>query len=142
MTGLLTACDALPLGRISVFVLVIQQDTNEAAMSVVNGHPQDDFDLSFKVFHELMKRSLKIILIIWKGWKAERPFHDRISFMLGSYNAGKRNIIKAQKIAQEKGLNPNLWASIEPALPGVTGRRSKETIGYVKKIHMIKGVLK
>ena len=80
--------------------------------------------------------------IIWKGWKAERSFKDRISFMLGSYNAGKRNIIKAQKIAQEKGFNPNLWASIEPALPGVTGRRSKETIGYVKKIHMIKGVLK
>ncbi len=80
--------------------------------------------------------------IIWKGWKAERPFKDRISFMLGSYNAGKRNIIKAQKIAQEKGFNPNLWVSIEPALPGVTGRRSKETIGYVKKIHMIKGVLK
>ncbi|MEE8431484.1 MAG: transglycosylase SLT domain-containing protein [Candidatus Desulfatibia sp.] len=80
--------------------------------------------------------------IIWKGWKAERSFKDRISFMLGSYNAGKRNIIKAQKIAQEKGLNPNLWASIVPALPGVTGRRSKETIGYVKKIHMIKGVLK
>lgn len=64
MTGLLTVCDALPLGRTSVFVLVIQQDTNEAAMSVVNGHFQDDFDLSFKVFHELMKKSLKIILIM------------------------------------------------------------------------------
>jgi len=80
--------------------------------------------------------------MIWKGWKAERPLQDRLSFMFGSYNAGKGNIIKAQKIAKKGGSNPNLWVSIEPALPKVTGSRSHETVGYVKKIHMIKGVLK
>jgi len=35
---------------------------------------------------------------IWKLWKAKRPFIDRIAFMFGSYNAGKGNILKAQKI--------------------------------------------
>ena len=80
--------------------------------------------------------------MIWKTWKAERPFQDRINFMLGSYNAGKGNILKAQKIAEKKGLNANLWGSIEPSLPEVTGRRSKETIGYVRKIDEIKGVLR
>lgn len=80
--------------------------------------------------------------VIWKAWKAERPFKDRINFMFGSYNAGKGNILKAQKIAEMKGLNPNLWKSIEPTLPRVTGRRSKETIDYVKKIDKIKGVLR
>jgi len=79
---------------------------------------------------------------IWNLWKARRPFRDRLHFMFGSYNAGKGNILKAQKIAEKRGLNPNLWSSIEPTLPAVTGKRSRETIGYVKKIDKIKEVLK
>ncbi len=80
--------------------------------------------------------------MIWNGWKAKRPFQDRINFMFGSYNAGKSNILKAQKIAKREGLNPNLWKSIEPSLPNVTGKRSKETIGYIRKINKIKEVLR
>lgn len=79
---------------------------------------------------------------IWNTWQAERPFQDRLNFMFGSYNAGKGNIIKAQKVAEQKGLNPNLWQSIEPSLPAITGKNSHETIGYVKKINQIKGVLR
>ena len=79
---------------------------------------------------------------LWKIWKAERPFQDRLDFMFGSYNAGRGNIIKAQKIAEKEGLNPNVWKSVEQTLPDVTGRRSKETIGYIEKINKIKGVLK
>ena len=67
---------------------------------------------------------------------------DRINFMFGSYNAGKGNIIKAQRIAKKEGLNSNLWKSIEPTLRRVTGRRSNETITYVKRINKIKGVLR
>ena len=80
--------------------------------------------------------------MIWKVWKAKRPFEDRINFMFGSYNAGKGNVLKAQEMAKRKGMDPNLWESIEPTLPDITGKRSRETIGYVKKIHKIKGVLK
>jgi len=79
---------------------------------------------------------------IWKIWKAERPFTDKLGFMFGSYNAGKGNIIKAQKIAEKTGMNPNHWSSIEKTLPEITGRHSKETIGYVNKINKVKGVLK
>ena len=79
---------------------------------------------------------------IWKLWKAKRPFQDKLAFMFGSYNAGKGNILKAQKIAEKKGTNPNLWSSIEKTLYLVTGRNSKETIGYVDKINKVKGVLK
>lgn len=78
---------------------------------------------------------------LWKLWKAERSFQDRLDFMLGSYNAGRGNILRAQKIAEKQGLNPNLWKSIEPVLSEITGKRSKETIDYIKKITMIKGVL-
>jgi membrane-bound lytic murein transglycosylase F len=78
---------------------------------------------------------------LWNTWKAERPFQDRLNFMFGSYNAGKMNIIKAQKLAAESGRNPNLWPAIESELPEVTGKNSRETIGYVNKIEKIRGVL-
>ena len=80
--------------------------------------------------------------MLWKTWRADRTFQDRINFMLGSFNAGKGNILKAQKIAKKKGLNPNKWESIESTLNRITGKHSRETIGYIKKIHKIKGVLR
>jgi membrane-bound lytic murein transglycosylase F len=79
---------------------------------------------------------------LWNLWKAERPVADRIRFMFGSYNAGRGNILKAQKKAEKKGLNPNLWPSIEHTLPTVTGPRSEETLGYVEKIDRIKEVMR
>ncbi len=78
---------------------------------------------------------------IWKTWKEDRPIEDRINFTFGSYNAGKGNILKAQRIAKKKGLNPNLWDSIKLTLPEVTGKHSNETIGYIKKINQIKEVM-
>ena len=50
---------------------------------------------------------------LWNIFTAERPFQDRLDFMFGAYNAGKGNIIRAQKRAKHSGLNPNLWRSIE-----------------------------
>lgn len=79
---------------------------------------------------------------LWNTWKEERPFKDRLSFMYGSFNAGKMNIIKAQRYARKKGLNPNLWQSVVSTLPGVTGKRSRETITYIDKINKIKEVLR
>jgi membrane-bound lytic murein transglycosylase MltF len=79
---------------------------------------------------------------IWKLWKAKRPFIDKLGFMFGSYNAGKGNILKAQKIAKRNGMDPNRWSSIEKSLKKVTGKHSRETIGYVDKINKVKGVLK
>ncbi len=79
---------------------------------------------------------------IWDMWKVKRPLQDRIDFMMGSYNAGKGHIIKAQKKAQNMGIDPNRWSSIEKTLPDITGTHSKETIGYVRKIKTIQGVLK
>ena len=75
---------------------------------------------------------------IWKLFKAKRPLQDRINFMFASYNAGKGNIIKAQKIAKKRGMNENIWSSIEKTLPMITHKDSKETIGYIKKIKIIK----
>ncbi|NQY34190.1 MAG: transglycosylase SLT domain-containing protein [Alteromonadaceae bacterium] len=79
---------------------------------------------------------------IWNLFKAERPFQDRLNFTYGAYNAGKGNIIKAQKKAKSAELDPNLWRSIELTLPKITGKNSEETLTYVKKIQTIKQVLK
>lgn len=79
---------------------------------------------------------------LWNIWQDDRPKQDRINFMFGSYNAGKGNILKAQKVAEKRRLNPNLWQSIESALPAITGKRSRETISYIEKIEHVKGVLK
>jgi len=79
---------------------------------------------------------------IWNLFKADRPFQDRLNFTFGAYNAGKGNIIKAQKRAKGSGINPDLWGSIEQTLPEVTGRHSKETLDYVSKIKTIKQILK
>ncbi len=75
---------------------------------------------------------------IWNIFKAERPFQDRLDFTFGAYNAGKGNIIRAQKRAKRSGINPDVWSSIEQTLPQVTGRHSKETLDYVTKIKVIK----
>jgi membrane-bound lytic murein transglycosylase F len=80
--------------------------------------------------------------MLWKTFKAKRPVRDRINFMFGAYNAGKGNIIKAQKVARSKKMNENLWPSVKAALPQVTGKRSTETVRYVEKIHTVKEVLR
>lgn len=80
--------------------------------------------------------------MLWKAWSADRMFQDRINFMLASYNAGRGNILKAQRIAKKQGLNLKQWRSTEQMLSKVTGKRSKETIDYIRKINEIKGVLK
>lgn len=78
---------------------------------------------------------------IWNLFRAERPFRDRLDFTFGAYNAGKGNIIKAQKLAEQEGLNPNLWESVAQTLPQVTGKHSRETLGYVHTIKRIQPIL-
>ena len=103
-----------------------------------------------KTFHEIKKKNPSFVDIneprwniaagiyynqqLYKKWKAKRPFKDKISFTFASYNAGFRNIVKAQKTAKNNGLNENLWNNIKLVAPKVCGWRHKETLGYVDKI--------
>lgn len=84
-------------------------------MSVANGHPQDDFDLSFKVFHELMARKVGDILLV------SSPYDAFIMEEEGRL---------AERIIQEyRGLNlsrpPKLtWVSTaQEALNALSGNR-------------------
>lgn len=71
-------------------------------------------------------------------WQKGRALDERLKFMYGSYNAGRGNLLKAQRQAISAGLNPRQWQSMYDALPKVTGKHSKETLGYVEKIFTIK----
>lgn len=65
-----------------------------------------------------------------KFWSSPRSKVDRYMLALASYNAGAGNIHKAQK----KCGMPTPYAPVIKCLPDVTGKHSKETITYVKKI--------
>ena len=76
------------------------------------------------------------------AWEAVQPLIEQLKFMFGSYNAGRGNILRAQRVALQDGLNGTLWSSIEVCLPEVTGRHSTETLTYVSRIFDIKEVLR
>lgn len=69
----------------------------------------------------------------WKIWMAETG-DERIRFMLGSYNAGCGNILKAQKRAGRNGMREDLWKNVALQLPKVTGRHAVETVFYVAAV--------
>jgi len=72
-------------------------------------------------------------------WSFERPEYDRLCLMFASYNAGTRNIQRAQDLASQKvGRLVVLWEDIAKELIKVTGKsNSKQTISYIKKIFKI-----
>ncbi len=47
--------------------------------------------------------------------KAKNP--DKMLIALAGYNVGRGHILDAQKIAVEKGFNPNSWSALEEILP-------------------------
>ena len=74
----------------------------------------------------------------WDFWtSASRSHEDRIRFMLGSYNAGWGNILKAQRLAVATGHPGDKWRSIAECLPKVTGAHAAETIAYAAKIERL-----
>ena len=75
-------------------------------------------------------------------WRASRPPVDKLKFMFASYNAGRGNVLRAQRLALADGLDGRLWSSIEAWLPEVSGRHSRETLSYVRRIFEVKPVLR
>ena len=61
--------------------------------------------------------------------------------MFASYNAGRGNVLRAQRLALADGLDGRLWSSIQDRLPAVTGRHSRETLRYFDRIFEVKPVL-
>jgi len=74
---------------------------------------------------------------LFAKWQEDRRFLDRMRFMLGSYNAGFRTILRAQKVSRKKGFSGRDWESIESVASTVPRWREKETLGYVNKIEAL-----
>lgn len=64
------------------------------------------------------------------SWSWKRPLMDKHYLALASYNGGIGNMIKAQKLCDNKIL----FKDIIPCLHKVTGHHSNETIDYIKRI--------
>jgi soluble lytic murein transglycosylase-like protein len=127
---------------------IAESNLKASAQSWVNA--KGIMQLMPRTFHEIKKKNPSFVDIneprwniaagiyydrkLYKKWRAERPFKDKIAFTFASYNAGFRNIIKAQKAAKNHGLNENLWHNIKAVAPKVHGWRHRETVGYVDKI--------
>jgi membrane-bound lytic murein transglycosylase F len=78
---------------------------------------------------------------LWRTWKDHEYTPDRLSFMLGSYNAGRGTINRAKTRAVEENLDGQEWPSIETVAPRVTRWRYEETLTYVKRIEDFYGKL-
>jgi membrane-bound lytic murein transglycosylase F len=71
---------------------------------------------------------------LWRLWTEHPTPEDRRSFMLGSYNAGRGTLLRAQSAARKKSLDGCIWRSIAEVAPSVRGWRYRETLQYVEKI--------
>lgn len=70
----------------------------------------------------------------WVYFKKEADDAFQRHFMLGSYNAGRGTMMRAQKVAVAEKLNPRLWPSIEQIAATVGSWRYSETLPYVAAV--------
>ena len=79
--------------------------------------------------------------------------NDRLLFALAAYNIGLGHVMDAQRIASQKGLDPNRWESVAKMLPLLRYRkyyqyaehgfcRGDITVAYVKHILIYYDILK
>ena len=76
---------------------------------------------------------------LFSKWQEDRHFLDRMRFMLGSYNAGFSNVLRAQKFSRKNGFSGRDWHSIKSLANKVSRWREKETLGYMSKIEIMMG---
>jgi soluble lytic murein transglycosylase-like protein len=71
---------------------------------------------------------------LWLLWEADSITDHRTEFMFGSYNAGRRTLLRAQGVARRSKLDPRTWPSIRTVAPRVPRWRHKETLDYIERI--------
>lgn len=71
---------------------------------------------------------------LWTAWTNDFIVDHVREFMLSSYNAGRLTLLRAQRVAEERRLNPKLWPSIETVAPTVPRWRHDETLAYISRV--------
>lgn len=71
---------------------------------------------------------------LYLQWLDQQGESDSRPFMMASYNAGRGTLLRAQRIATSRVLDPALWLSITTVAPQVPRWRHEETLVYVERI--------
>jgi membrane-bound lytic murein transglycosylase F len=71
---------------------------------------------------------------LWNAWRDDTAQPHHRSFMLASYNAGRATLLRAQRVAESRHLDPRLWPSIEQIAPTVPRWAYRETLDYVVRV--------
>jgi membrane-bound lytic murein transglycosylase F len=71
---------------------------------------------------------------LWSQWKPQTDQAHLHEFMLGSYNAGRSVLLRAQRAALDRALDSRVWPSIQLVAPTVPRWRYNETLTYVDRI--------
>lgn len=97
-----------PMARSFTGVEGIMQLTQDTAMDM---EIEDRLDP-----HQSIMGGARYLKKLYERYKdAKDP--DRILIALASYNVGHRHILDAQRLAEERNLNPNSWSALEQTLP-------------------------
>ncbi|MEN8174963.1 MAG: transglycosylase SLT domain-containing protein [Pseudomonadota bacterium] len=67
---------------------------------------------------------------LYRRWDKGFPFHERLAFTFGSYNAGFGGVNKAYKKAENKHPEIKAWDQVAPYAP-------RQTRSYVKRIRKL-----
>ena len=100
-----------------------------------------------------LKAGIKYLNIQYEKFSEIKNDHQRLLFALASYNVGYGHVKDAQKIAEERGLDKNKWASLKQTLPLLSKRdyykkttygyaRGREPVHYVGRILLYYDILK
>jgi membrane-bound lytic murein transglycosylase F len=73
---------------------------------------------------------------LYLKWKDQQGEQGCEPFMLGSYNAGRGTLLRAQDVARIRILDPASWLNIRTVAPDVPRWRHEETLVYVERIEV------
>jgi len=71
---------------------------------------------------------------LWLSWSDEAESVHLREFMLGSYNAGRTPLTRAQSLASERQLDKKKWTSIQAVAPFVPRWDYRQTFEYIQRI--------
>ncbi len=100
-----------------------------------------------------IKAGIKYLDVLYNRFDDIKNKHQRLLFALASYNIGYGHVRDAQKLAEERGLDKNSWASLKQVLPLLAVRkfykttehgyaRGREPVKYVEQILSYYDILK
>jgi membrane-bound lytic murein transglycosylase F len=78
---------------------------------------------------------------LYDAWSEMAVVQSRMSYVLGSYNAGRGTLLNAKDVVRKAGLDEQQWSNVEQNAHKVPRWRYTETLNYVKRIQAFYGEL-